>query len=176
MCPPRSPPHASLRGVCTHGKPPFGKGHAASFMPPPSGKRQMQPPPSLRRGTLLRFEWTLLGRAAGSGCSDGSSRRRRCKQPFAAPAVVWSPHAWKPTLRKRTSRLCRGRGRCFPSLPSSFRRGHSPLSLTLESSSFSFSEGIFHAKHGKPWPVEGKAASVGAQQVRPPLRLRQRTL
>jgi len=171
LCPPRSPPHASLRGVCMHGEQPFGKGQVAPFTPPPPGKRQMQPPPSLRRGTLFRFEWTLPGRAAGSGCSDGSSRRRSCKQPFAATAAVWSPHAWKATLRKRTYRLCRGRGRCFPSLPSSYRRGHSPLSLTLGSNSISFSEGIFHAKHGKPWLVQGNAASVGAKQVGSPLRL-----
>jgi len=91
----------------------------------------------------LRFEWTLPGRAASSGCSDGSSRRRRCKQPYAATAVVWSPHAWKATLVKGHVASVGGEADASPpyprlsegdTLPSPSLSGVAPFPFLKESS------------------------------------------
>ena len=142
---------------------------------------------SVREGHGLELSWRqeLFGchdrrepRARGRPPNRSGQRQRvpdgatlHAREEHAQLTYAGGGSSVTATLRKRTYRLCRGRGRCFPSLPSSFRRGHSPLSLTLGSSSISFSEGIFHAKHGKPWLVQGNAASVGAKQVGSPLRL-----
>ena len=38
---------------------------------------------------VSRYEWTLSGSATRAGCSDGSSRRRRCQPALAAATAAW---------------------------------------------------------------------------------------